>query len=81
MNKIKGYVAFYKTKAEIESRGGRARSVLRTAFGWDAVEATDLLERRTVSEALGDASPGESVALRLRPFELVTLRFHAPRPR
>jgi alpha-mannosidase len=58
-----------------ESRGGRASADLRTAFGWEVVEATDLLERRIDSDAVGAARPGESVALRLRPFELVTLRF------
>jgi alpha-mannosidase len=62
-----------------ESRGGRASAELRTAFGWDIVEATDLLERRIESDALGAVAPGESIAVRLRPFELLTLRFRSPR--
>jgi alpha-mannosidase len=62
-----------------ESLGGRAAGRITTAFGWELVEATDLLERRIASEALGDAAPGESVTVRLRPFELLTLRFRLPR--
>ena len=58
-----------------EARGGRAAGELRTSFPWTSVAATDLLEREQPSEALGKAAEGESAALRLRPFELVTLRF------
>ncbi|MER5887638.1 glycoside hydrolase family 38 C-terminal domain-containing protein [Streptomyces sp. NPDC001941] len=58
-----------------ESRGGRARTVLRPGFAASAVEATDLLER-----PLADAGPVErgedgEVVVSLRPFELRTLRF------
>ncbi|WP_199552149.1 glycoside hydrolase family 38 C-terminal domain-containing protein [Streptomyces sp. N35] len=57
-----------------ESAGGRARTSLRVDLDTTSVVATDLLER-----PLPDAPPyavrdGE-VALSLRPFELVTLRF------
>ncbi len=63
-----------------ESLGGRATADLRTSFGWQAVEATDLLERPIDSEALGKSArgewaQGESVRIHLRPFELLTLRF------
>ncbi|MFF9914193.1 alpha-mannosidase [Streptomyces sp. NPDC013457] len=59
-----------------ESRGGRARARLTTDFAWDGVTVCDLLER-----PLADVPPGTAraedgaVALALRPFELVTLRF------
>jgi alpha-mannosidase len=58
-----------------ESRGGRAAGELRTTFPWTAVTATDLLEREIPSDALGKPVAGESAAVRLRPFELLTLRF------
>ncbi|WP_375387560.1 alpha-mannosidase [uncultured Amnibacterium sp.] len=64
-----------------ESLGGRATATIATSIGWEAVEATDLLERGIASDALGATVPGESVTVHLRPFELLTLRFHAPRPR
>jgi alpha-mannosidase len=64
-----------------ESLGGRAAAEIRTTVGWDSVEATDLLERPIESSALGGAVPGESVRVHLHPFELVTLRFRAPRGR
>jgi len=63
-----------------ESLGGRAAATIATAFGWEAVEATDLLERRVDSDALGARMPGESLTVRLRPFELVTLRFRRAHP-
>ncbi|MEU1309380.1 glycoside hydrolase family 38 C-terminal domain-containing protein [Streptomyces cinnamoneus] len=53
-----------------ESRGGRARARLATGFAMGAVSVCDLLERPTGSLAAGDGS----VALALRPFEIVTLR-------
>lgn len=58
-----------------ESRGGRAAGEVRTTFGWEAVVPTDLLEREIPSDAVGESAPGDRVAVRLRPFELLTLRF------
>ncbi|MGI5289350.1 alpha-mannosidase [Nonomuraea polychroma] len=55
-----------------ESRGGRARATLTTAFPFADVVATDLLERPLPGEPRRD---GNAVSLTLRPFELVTLRF------
>ncbi|EKX65634.1 alpha-mannosidase [Streptomyces ipomoeae] len=53
-----------------ESRGGRARGVLRTGFPLAGAQITDLLER-PLSEA---ATDGNGVPLTLRPFEVKTLR-------
>ncbi|GAA3815840.1 alpha-mannosidase [Streptomyces chiangmaiensis] len=56
-----------------ESRGGRSEATLTAGFDVASVVATDLLER-----PLGDAPvpgrEGSRITLRLRPFELVTLR-------
>ncbi|MGW4799751.1 glycoside hydrolase family 38 C-terminal domain-containing protein, partial [Nonomuraea sp. NPDC004297] len=54
-----------------ESRGGRARARLRAGFPVAEVVATDLLER-----PIGEPRrQGGEVAVELRSFELVTLRF------
>ncbi|MGW2321732.1 alpha-mannosidase [Streptomyces sp. NPDC001680] len=55
-----------------EAQGGRARATLKASFEVSDVTVTDLLER-PLPDAVERA--GNSVALRLRPFELVTLRF------
>ncbi|MEU2057292.1 alpha-mannosidase [Streptomyces bungoensis] len=54
-----------------ECRGGRASGVLRTGFPLAAAEVTDLLER-----PLEDAvvAAGGTVAVGLRPFQILTLR-------
>ncbi|WP_055589500.1 alpha-mannosidase [Streptacidiphilus griseoplanus] len=53
-----------------ESRGGRARTLLRPDFPVAAVHRCDLLERPT-----GPAAGGQDgIVLTLRPFEIVTLR-------
>ncbi|OIJ86663.1 alpha-mannosidase [Streptomyces monashensis] len=56
-----------------EAHGGRARATLTAGFEVADVTVTDLLER-----PLADSEPptreGERITLRLRPFELVTLR-------
>ncbi|MDK1328113.1 glycoside hydrolase family 38 C-terminal domain-containing protein [Arthrobacter sp. zg-Y1143] len=63
-----------------EAHGSRAEAQLRTDFPYTAVEATDLLERTVESDVLGGEVSGAvsgaaGPVLRLRPFELVTLRF------
>ncbi len=62
-----------------EPRGGRGHLLLRPSFGTSGVTAVDLLEREddevaalTVLERDQDGA----VALKLRPFQIVTLRFH-----
>ena len=56
-----------------EALGGRARARLTTTFALASAEATDLLER-----PLADRDPfaidGRSIDLRLRPFQILTLR-------
>lgn len=61
-----------------EAHGGRAHATLSTSFAFDDVIETDLLEREVDAAAVRSAS-GQDVALTLRPFQLVTLRFVAPR--
>ncbi|MBC9724340.1 glycoside hydrolase family 38 C-terminal domain-containing protein [Streptomyces sp. TRM68367] len=54
-----------------ESRGGRARGVLRTGFPLAGAQATDLLERPLEDVQLtGEAA----VPVALRPFQVLTLR-------
>ncbi|MDG9718968.1 glycoside hydrolase family 38 C-terminal domain-containing protein [Streptomyces sp. DH24] len=55
-----------------EAHGGRVRATLTADFETTGVTATDLLERPLPDSPSLD---GNRVALRLRPFELVTLRF------
>lgn len=57
-----------------EAHGGRAQARLAASFAFDDVIETDLLEREVDAAAVTSAS-GESVALTLRPFQIVTLRF------
>ncbi|MEV4166403.1 alpha-mannosidase [Nonomuraea dietziae] len=57
-----------------ESRGGRVRARLSTGFAATGVAVTDLLERPFADVAAPELTDG-SVAVSLRPFELVTLRF------
>ncbi|KUL52847.1 alpha-mannosidase [Streptomyces sp. NRRL S-1521] len=57
-----------------EAHGGRARATLTTGFTAASVSVTDLLERPLAGTAAPELSGG-AVAVRLRPFELVTLRF------
>ena len=60
-----------------EAHGGRAEARLVIAFDYDRVAATDLLERPAQSTVLRGSGP-QDLFLSLRPFELVTLRFHRP---
>ncbi|MBK3638318.1 alpha-mannosidase, partial [Streptomyces sp. MBT97] len=54
-----------------ESRGGRATGVLRTGFPLAGAQVTDLLERPLEPEVVGEDG---SVAVTLRPFQILTLR-------
>lgn len=56
----------------VESRGGRAEATLRCATDIAAAARTDLLERATEQLALEEDN--RSVHLRLRPFEVLTIR-------
>src|SRR5690606_15426561 len=56
-----------------EAHGGRADSTLSTSFQFDSVTEVDLLEREVDTSAVTSAA--EQVDLRLRAFQLVTLRF------
>jgi len=62
-----------------EAHGNRSSGTLTTSIDWDAVEATDLLERPIAGRTI-TATPGRGAELALRPFELLTLRFRSPRP-
>ncbi|WP_458115640.1 alpha-mannosidase [Arthrobacter sp. D2-10] len=57
-----------------EAFGGRASAVISAGFAYSSVEATDLLERPVAADFLSANDDG-AVALSLRPFQLVTLRF------
>jgi alpha-mannosidase len=56
-----------------ESLGGRAHVTVTAEADVGSVETTDLLERPL---AAGTSASGRSIELTLRPFQLVTLRFH-----
>jgi alpha-mannosidase len=56
-----------------EAHGGRARATLTAGFQVADVTVTDLLER-PLSEAPAPERDGDRVTVRLRPFELATLR-------
>jgi alpha-mannosidase len=60
-----------------EAHGDRSSATLTTSIDWDAVEATDLLERAVQGTAIRSIST-RRIELDLRPFELLTLRFRAP---
>ena len=61
-----------------EAHGDRSTATLTTSIDWDTVDATDLLERAAPGTAIRSGS-ARAVELDLRPFELLTLRFRAPR--
>ncbi len=59
-----------------ESLGTRYSGQVRAGFAAGAVEATDLLERPLESDATVQAgADARAVTLRLRPFQIVTLRY------
>ncbi|WP_345525946.1 glycoside hydrolase family 38 C-terminal domain-containing protein, partial [Streptomyces echinatus] len=60
-----------------EAHGGRARATLTAGFEVADVTVTDLLERPVTGEQ-PPAREGERITLRLRPFELMTLRLRRP---
>ncbi|WP_416485914.1 alpha-mannosidase [Streptomyces sp. CL12] len=62
-----------------EAHGGRARATLTAGFEVAEVTVTDLLER-PLPEAAAPRRDGDRIAVRLRPFELMTLRLRR-RPR
>ncbi|TJY72260.1 alpha-mannosidase [Arthrobacter sp. CAU 1506] len=58
-----------------EAFGSRAEATIGAGFGWVRVSATDLLERDVAGVRL--EQPAErTVRFELRPFQLLTLRFH-----
>ncbi len=61
-----------------EAHGNRSSTTLTTSIDWDSVQATDLVERASEGTAVRTTSL-RRVDLELRPFELLTLRFRAPR--
>ncbi|NJP48634.1 alpha-mannosidase [Streptomyces sp. SBST2-5] len=56
-----------------EAHGGRARATLTTGFRATGVQVTDLLER-PLADTEPPALDGDRIPVRLRPFELMTLR-------
>jgi alpha-mannosidase len=69
-----------------EAHGDRSSATVTTSIDWDDVLVTDLLERAfpagtapgAAGAAVRIASP-RRVELELRPFQIITLRFRAPR--
>ncbi|MET8571003.1 glycoside hydrolase family 38 C-terminal domain-containing protein [Streptomyces sp. NPDC004783] len=57
-----------------EAHGGRVRATLTTGFAATDVQVTDLLER-PLADAEAPRPDGDRIAVRLRPFQLMTLRF------
>ncbi|MFG2989031.1 alpha-mannosidase [Streptomyces sp. NPDC048257] len=57
-----------------ESRGGRARATLTADFPVVGAVESDLLERPLTGSAVGVPTPEGTVALVLRPFQIVTVR-------
>lgn len=56
-----------------EALGASARGVLTANFAWTLVDETDLLER-VIDRSATRGERNDSVALSLRPFQIVTLR-------
>ncbi|MEU6313025.1 glycoside hydrolase family 38 C-terminal domain-containing protein [Streptomyces sp. NPDC047014] len=57
-----------------ESRGGRATATLTAGFPVTGAVESDLLERPLAGTAVGPVAPDGTVALTLRPFQIVTVR-------
>ena len=62
-----------------EAHGSRTRATLVTGFDCTGATPTDLLERPLPDTAAPDRD-GDRITLRLRPFQLVTLRLSRARP-
>ncbi|MFG5717790.1 alpha-mannosidase [Streptomyces murinus] len=60
-----------------EAHGGRARPTLTAGFAFSGLTATDLLER-PLAQAPQPVCEGARITVRLRPFELMTLRLRRP---
>ncbi|MFZ4237224.1 alpha-mannosidase [Streptomyces murinus] len=60
-----------------EAHGGRVRPTLTAGFAFSGLTATDLLER-PLAQAPRPACEGARITVRLRPFELMTLRLRRP---
>lgn len=60
-----------------EAHGGRAEARLTAGFDYAQVLATDLLER-SIEAGWLEAAPARTTVVRLRPFQLATLRFRRP---
>ncbi|MBS2534499.1 alpha-mannosidase [Catenulispora sp. NF23] len=58
-----------------ESHGGRAAARITPGFGFSGFEICDLLERPITREGVSVATDNDGLVLKLRPFQLVTLRF------
>ncbi|MEU5510157.1 alpha-mannosidase [Streptomyces fungicidicus] len=56
-----------------EAHGARARATLTTGFAATGIEVTDLLER-PLADTEAPPLDGDRITVRLRPFELMTLR-------
>lgn len=61
-----------------ESRGGRASGTLTTSFAVGDVQVTDLLER-PLDSSDAEREEGGGVSLRLRPFQILTMRMRPVR--
>ena len=57
-----------------EALGGRASAVLRPGFAVAGVEVVDLLERPLPEAAPPPVGPDDTIAVTLRPFQILTLR-------
>ncbi|MGW1977713.1 alpha-mannosidase [Streptomyces sp. NPDC001889] len=57
-----------------ESTGGRSEATLRTGFPVAGARVTDLLERPVEAAPVALSAAGDSVAVSLRPFQILTLR-------
>ena len=60
-----------------EAHGGRSRPTLTAGFAFTGLTTTDLLER-PLAQAPRPACEGARITVRLRPFELMTLRLRRP---
>ncbi|WP_026874235.1 alpha-mannosidase [Jiangella gansuensis] len=62
-----------------EARGGRATATLTAGFAVESADETDLLERPVEPDAVV-GTEGGAVSLRMRPFQIVTVRLRRAAP-